>query len=337
MSQLRRQQGAVSLLTTIIIGILLTIITTGLITLMISELRQSNDAEQSIRAYYAAQSGVEQGIEKVIAALAGAKVDQLCGAAGSQNVNLDPGAPGAVGWTCQQITYSGSPTGSLPVPDKATQLDIGPKTSFNSMVLEWDLTPPPFVGGFFNAPLGNFPAAASGWSYAAPVELAIVDYPSGSFSASAAGAITLHNALVVPRTVGGGTISIPSLKGANPIAGTCNAGAGSYHCRAVFNGFLAGRSYLMRLRTRYVGTDYRLTFYAGGNGNGAVVPVPDGTATIDITAKAGDAFRRVIYKVPYQAGAATGLDYVIYSDSDICKNFGIINGNLNAATLGCPY
>jgi type II secretory pathway pseudopilin PulG len=337
------EQGAVSLLTTIIISILLAIITTGLISLMISELRQSNDSEQSMRAYYAAQSGVEAGIEKVLASLAaGVQTPQTCTGAPStyQRLDLDPVHPGAVGWTCQQISYSGSPSGSLPTPDKAVQVDLGTTANFRSMILEWDLTPRPsggFPANFFNA-TGSFPAGG-GWNHAAAMEMAIVDYQKGSFSASTAGAINVRNALVVPRTTGSGVFGdYTNLKGNNPVPGFCNPNAGSYHCRAVFNMNGSTRNFILRLRSRYAGTDYRLTFMSGVNGNGTVVNVPDGTATIDITAKAGDVYRRVVYKVPYEKGAASGLDYVIFSDQDVCKNFGVINGLIDTATtVGCPY
>jgi hypothetical protein len=342
------ERGAVSLLTAIIISILLAIITVGLITLMVSELRQSGDSEQSVRAYYAAQSGVEDGVRKVIQALGGPRVDQLCGGAGSQNLNLDPAAAGQVGWTCQEIRYSGSPSGNLPVPDQAVQIDVGPVSgpAFQSMRLEWDLTPNPLgnTASFYNAPNGNFPVAG-GWNYAAPVELAIVDYPAAPFSASAPGAISLRNLLAVPRVGAAASVSYAQLKtglgvvGVNSRSAACTLGATAYHCHIDITNMpsSSGRGYTFRLRSRYKGTDYRLTFYTNVVASGNPIPVPDGTATIDITAKAGPVFRRVIYKVPYRAGAAAGLDYVIYSDGDICKNFGIINGNVNPAVIGCPY
>jgi len=70
--------------------------------------------------------------------------------------------------------------------------------------------------------------------------------------------------------------------------------------------------------------------------NGAsVVTVPDGTATIDVTAKAGQTFRRVISKLPINGGAAGGLNYVMYSDTNICKAFDVMN-NL-PSTDGCNY
>src|SRR5437899_362038 len=53
------QRGAVALLTTIIIGILLIIIVTSMVYLMIGELRQATDTDQSARAYVLAQSRAE--------------------------------------------------------------------------------------------------------------------------------------------------------------------------------------------------------------------------------------------------------------------------------------
>jgi hypothetical protein len=331
---LKRQDGAVALLTTIIISILLTIITTGLLTLMVAELRQANDAEQSVRAYYAAQSGVEDAIAKVVTALGNPnKTDQTCATAGSQNLDLDNTGGTAVGWSCQQILYSGSPSGSLPVPDKAVQIDIG-NSNVGSVKVEWDLSKAP-PANFYNAP-ATFPASPS-WAYAAPLETTIVEYNKGAFSANTPGAITLRNAVFKPHI--GGTSSTPlaniGATAKNPINGVCVQSTTAYHCSAIIANLSAAKNYLFRLRSRYVGTDYKLTFYAGATGNGAVVNVPDGTATIDITAKAGDSFRRVIYKVPYSRGAAQGLDYVIYSEDDICKNFSQINGGV--LTAGCPY
>ena len=337
------ERGAVALLTTIIISILLTIITTGLITLMISEVRQANDAEQSVRAYYAAQSGVEDGIRKVINDLSsGSTAPRYCGSGSSQYTDLDPSNPGTVGWTCQQITYSGSPTGSLPVADKAAQIDIGTvPANANSMVISWDTTPTPGAN-FYNAPAGNFPAAG-GWSYAAVLEAAMIDYPAGSFSASTPGQILMRNALMVPHNPGGtftydySTIKAGAGGGINPMTGKCSV-ATAYRCQVVINNPPRGRDMILRLRSRYVGTDYRVEFRSLLGAGGVVVPVPDGEATIDITAKAGDAFRRVVYKVPYTNGAASGLDYVIYSDRDVCKDFATMNGLINPnQTIGCPY
>ena len=65
-----------------------------------------------------------------------------------------------------------------------------------------------------------------------------------------------------------------------------------------------------------------------------IVPVSDGTATIDVTAKTGQTYRRVVSKLPLSGVAAGELNYVMYSDTNICKDFDVIN---NVAQAGCPY
>jgi Tfp pilus assembly protein PilX len=134
MKQLRQQDGAVALITTIIISLLLAIITTALIATMSSELRQQDDNEQSTLAYYAAQSGVEDALSKIKAALPGAINQPNC----TSNVNLDPSSAGTVGWTCQIITTSGNPTGNIATPDQAVQIDPGASApNYESVVIEW--------------------------------------------------------------------------------------------------------------------------------------------------------------------------------------------------------
>jgi hypothetical protein len=327
------QRGVVALLTTIFVGILLSVITVGLMAQMVSELRQSGDYEQSQRAYYAARSGVEDAVSKVVSSLQNNQrpQPQIGCNSGNANLDLDPTSPGAVGWTCQQILFSGSPSGKLGVSDSSVQIDTSGGPAFASMKLEWDQSTGSLPPGFFNAP-ASFPAGGS-WTYAAALELTSIEYPQGSFNAANT-SIKLYNALIRPTT--GGVVN-PSFRtsGNNPISGTCNPAAGSYHCSVIFNGFDGSHNYIFRIRSRYVGTDYRFSFFDGSNASGSPVLVPDGDATIDVTARAGDAFRRVIYKVPYTDGVASGLNFVIYSDTDICKNMTVYN-SLGSVT-GCPY
>jgi hypothetical protein len=327
------QRGVVALLTTIFVGILLSVITVGLMAQMVGELRQSGDFEQSQRAYYAARSGVEDAVSKVVAALKNnlRPQPQIGCSSGNANLNLDPTTPGVLGWTCQQIIFSGSPSGKLGTSDQAVQIDTSGGPAYASMKLEWDQSSGTLPSGFFNAP-ASFPAGGS-WNYAAAIELTSVEYPQGSFNAANAN-IKLYNALIRPTT--GGVVN-PSFRtsGGNPVAGTCNPSAASYHCSVIFNGFDGAHSYIFRVRTRYVGTDYRFSFFSNANATGSPVLVPDGDATIDVTAKAGNAFRRVIYKVPYTDGAASGLNFVIYSDGNICKSMTVYN--TLGSVSGCPY
>ena len=321
------QRGAVALLTAIIISLLLSIIITGTVTVMISELRQSNDSEQSIRAYNAAEAGVEDAILKI---KNNPHVDQTCGPLnGSKNLSIDPSSPGVVGWSCQQISFSGQPSGTLADPDKSQQFDLAGAPGIQSATVEWDT-----AGGHdITAPPALLPDVAQWLSQNRPaaIELTLVSYPKGGGPISPA-QLDIKNYLILPSHTGSGRRSIAS-PFSNPFYAKCLP-SGTYRCKMTLQGFLTNRDYVVRIRTRYTGTDFLLSFYSSLMPNPpSLVTVPDGTATIDVTGKAGNVYRRVIYKVPFTKGVATGLDYVLYSDTDICKDLTLING---AATNNCP-
>ena len=315
---LKNDHGAVALITTIIISLLLGIIVTNLIGLMTTELQQQDDSEQATLAYFAAESGVEDAVGKILQ--------------GHLTTNQTTCNPVAVGTsttefiTCELITLSGNPTGTLSAPDQAVQIDTDGSKPFNKVVFEWDQAQTKFTCTTLT------PAASwiAGTPCAPPLEVATVQYPRGTFAANTTSAIT-KNALFMPGT-GSGQANYVNLSGHNPIQGHCTAGGPGYHCTATLIGLSVNSSYILRLRTRYLGTSYRVTAY---NGN-TPVDILDGSASIDVTARSGSAYRRVLYKVPYEKGVASGLDYVLYSDSQVCKNFYLLNGNVNPNPSACP-
>jgi Tfp pilus assembly protein PilX len=335
---MRREQGFVSLFTTIMVSLLLLIVTMSMITLETVQLRKSEDSEQSLRAYYAAEAGIEDGVNKVSHGL---RTDTPCTA----SVNYDN--PGAAGWTCQSITFTGQPVGRLSQADAAKTVDPGPTTpNYHSVIVEWnqstDTSAAAYQPGIY--PTGNFPQM-SNYTYAAPpIELAIAQYPNGGIAASDPN-VKLQNAVIVPDGPSGiGTVDYGSLQNHGPWSGKCQPSLvwtdavstrGGYNCYAVITNIgAANMNYLFRIRSRYMASAFRMTFMTGANGNGSVVPVPDGMATIDVTAQAGKSYRRVVSKLPLTDGAAMGLNYVMFSDTDICKNFTIVGG---LASAGCPY
>lgn len=332
----RGESGFVSLFTCIFISLLLLVLTVSLVTLQTLQLRKAEDGEQSLRAYYAAEAGVEDAVSKVLSRLVTS--DQACTA----NTGYD--IPGAAGWTCQQISFSGTPFGKLDAPDVTKTVD--PDTTspeYNSVIVEWNQSTNTSAS-FYNMDLtSGFPSQAVGATYAAPIELAIVEYPRGGFAASDPG-LKLQNAVIAPTgPVGqaGATVDYGTLKNHGPWKGDCRAlprtnpwGSTNYNCYAVINNLVTGKNYIFRIRSRYTASAFKMTFKTAANGGGSVVPVPDGTATIDVTAKAGQTYRRVITKLPLNTGASARLNYVMYSDRDICKNFEVLD---NVVQPGCPY
>jgi hypothetical protein len=331
----------VSLLTTILVGLLLTVIVVGMATLEVGQFRKAIDAEQSLRAYYTAEAGIEEAVRYILDGTYPEGVDRDC----TPSVGWDN--PGHAAWTCQQVTFSGQPSGQLEA-DKAKTIDPGPTASFASVQVEWDQAVAP--AGYFDAGISVVNPLPSqlgytGAPFAPPLELTVLRYPhalvstndvcTGAAATNPVGCkILLQNALFVPAGGGpSGTLAYT----ANGVTdgGTYDArcvasgGAPNYNCKMLITGFdTALWAFQFRVRTRYAGSVYKLSFF---DGSGALVPQLDGTATIDVTARAGSSNRRVITKLPLGKGGASDLNYVLFSDHDICKNFQVVNENYPAS------
>lgn len=356
--------GFVSLLTCVIISMLLLVITISLTTVENIQLSQAIDSEQSLRAYYTAEAGVEDAVSKILSGTIAPGVDDnVCNSDVTYSVPSPTDPRQDAGWTCQQVSFTGSPTGRLTQPDQAVTIAPGHTTpNYNSVLIEWDQSADT-AAGRYNVNLGAGLPGDAGYiaTYAAaPLELAIVQYPNGGFASnqvcngngygSPAGCtVSLENAVIVPGGGSSGQITYsrnaaftqngPFKANCAPRVATGAAGYNGmtgYNCYAILNNLNTGDDYLFRVRSLYLASSYRMTFYTGNNGAGQVVPVPTGQALIDVTAKSGVSYRRVIYNMPLFNGAASGLNYVMYSDNDVCKNFDVINNQAQAPYPNCP-
>lgn len=78
---------------------------------------------------------------------------------------------------------------------------------------------------------------------------------------------------------------------------------------------------MLRIRPRYNAASYRIKFFAA---DGREVYMPDGNATIDVTARSGNYFRRVLAKKQLTPTIYDGVfDNALFSGGDICKNMRI--------------
>lgn len=332
------QSGAVALLTAIIVSILLTIVVTSMVGLTVGEQRQSTDADQSIRAYYASEAGVEDGLKEVKAYLGGGPTPP----AGCVSASVGP----SVDYTCKQISLTTNHlTGSRNV-EESEQLEPGVSSNYNEMVIRWHQygTDPDVVPvGYSGPPSGNFTPRGS-WDFPAVIELTALRYDStGNINpadpTSGAG-ITVQTVAISPGSGPPASFNFnrnpPGPPFAKQVDGSCAADVTSnfgYNCQITFDIVAASASntYVFRIRPRYAGTHYQVEFH---NNGGPAVSVADQNATVDVTAHAGDVYRRIEAKVPIKAGVASGLDFVLFSDTDICKDFSVVNGN--AVPQTCP-
>lgn len=328
--QWENEFGIVSLLTTIVISILLTIIVTSAVGLSVGELHQAIDGDQSVKAYYAAEAGVEEALLSIANNPTSFATNNSC----SAPVILDFVNNPNVAYTCKTIqTTINKLAGQLEV-DQSGQ--IGPINGFDTLTLNWhQFGTDPDIGSPYVGPAG-FPARLS-WTYPAVMELTALGYNPASIKPSCsnksnppcAGGIAIESTIINPASGGGGgSIATKTLNGNCTTTNIITTGG--FDCTASISGFNAAQTYVLRLRPRYTGGHYAVQFLNGG----AAATIPAETAVIDVTARAGSVYRRVQAQVPIHSAAVSGLDYVLFSDGDICKDFQVKN---NAAINGgCP-
>ena len=323
-----------ALITAMIVSVLLMITTSGMVSLTIKSLKQSTDGAQSTKAYYAAEGGLEEALLKL---RRDPSYTGNCDGASAANSAKD----GLV--TCIKVgTQPNALVGELG-PNQTVQLDLSSVVGLQSIKVEWttdgfneDSIPKYLTGNGVN----QFPKQAD-WPSTAPavLEVGTVSYPAtAEFRIDQVG---YHQGTIAPRSTKAG--SAPATNALNsyvyndasslsrPFVVPCNT-SGSYPCVAGV-GLNQSLKYMLRLKARYNGAKYRITAQGANN---VALAIPGATYTVDVTARAGDTFRRIQTSFPTAGSVPTGLpglDYVLYSDTDICKSFEVVG---TAKDMACP-
>lgn len=336
------QRGAVALITAMIVSILLMITTAGMVSLTTKSLRQSTDGAQSTKAYYAAEGGLEKALLRI-------RSGDLSDDCNIGKTSAESAKDGAV--TCARISSNTNQLQGDLGADQTVQLDLSSVVGLKSINVQWSK----------NAALSSIPnyASAEGfrakndfvtpqpgdnirrWSATAPavLEVGLVEYPVSNFSIND---VKFYQSILAPKSTVQGHASFGITPDANvtyprdsePEKRAYSAACvptGEYQCAIKIlginsdSGIHANKKYVLRLKTRYNSTDYKITALGAG---GAVLNIPSAMYTIDVTARAGDTFRRIKTSFPVGENptALSGLDYVLYSDKDICKSFQVKNG-----------
>lgn len=307
------------------------ITTAGMVSLTTKSLRQSTDGAQSTKAYYAAEGGLEEALLRIRSGDASDKCDTGASAANSAK-------DGVV--TCTKIsTTSNQLQGSLGT-DEAVQLDVSSVVGLRSIKIEWSQAKslsaiPDYSSaeGFraksdFKDPNNEI---VSMWSANAPaiVEAGIVEYPGANeFNI---GDVGFYQNIFAPKSNNPvdksfGINSQPYIDNyatqKRAYSTQCVSTGSEYQCSMGIGGLKADKKYVLRLKTRYNPTDYRITAQGVNN---VQLSIPGAMYTVDVTARAGDVFRRIQTSFSTDASALppglSGLDYVLYSDTQICKSF----------------
>ncbi len=333
--KLSSQRGGASLLVTVVFAVLLLGIVGGLTSLSVRELRQASNTEQSNRALVAAESQVDVLANSVTAngVVPADNASSQCNAAQQKDVGdnlqitcatVEIGASEEIEGTLERDrsfridlskAYKKTDTNKQPVPIAFGSIEWGNSSYSN------ELLPTPTASSFDDYPPLKEPN--SNWKYQAAPELTYVWWnPAGVVPINAADGsfgLPIKKTMILPGINGTG----------EQIGSICSNAATEYTCKTTSSnsnpGYNIGattggaQGFVLKLTARYNGMNFRMKFYDAG-GNLLTVPLP--YATIDVTARANNLYRRVVaQKTLNPSSAFSFLDgNVLFTPMNICKD-----------------
>lgn len=337
------QSGAVSIITVVLFTVIITVIVTVYARTSFNQQRESAAYDFGTRAYYAAESGVQDAVRALNTdpALAAAGKDDcqpLLSEAGKHDGKLGEGR----GYSCQLIDVEPSEiTGSVSSTKNAfiavqPKLLTGLPNNFK-LIIDWSKNStdgPTFV----TRPNGSqqFPSLgswSSGTTTIIPVlRASVIDHPVSSITRDT---IRQHVYFLnpvsgsgTPRTVNAASPQPDDTITTNaacfsPASGNSHSG---YACRQEITlpGFdFANNKLYLRLSSLYGETKFRLQIQQ----NNQPTSLVGAQATIDVTGYVGGTYRRVKQAVPIGSGYREdiGLDAALVGGDGICKHFGVGN------------
>lgn len=307
MKQLKNQRGIVSILTVMFFGMLVMIVSLATMLAQTKELRQSTDADQSVRAYFAAEAGLEQ-------AMAWLKADPKgrqngCNEGKITKPEFSSGSELEV--TCVKVAASTINTDGFLKQEESHQVE---RTGLTGVTLHWS-------GGSLNdtrlyGASAELPPTGT-WSLPALMEVTVYSFPKENLAPNE---IIAHTIFLRPSSNGGATANLNTNNTVQLIKCTTEG------CSATISGFptqfIAGDPrplrHIVRFRPRYNSANYTISLSGGGGDS------TSGGVRIDVTARAGSIFRRLV--ATSEGGGlplGNGLDFVIFTQKDLCKDIHI--------------
>ncbi len=313
------QTGAASLLTVIFLSLLITVVALSFVRLTVVEQRQSSDDDLTKRAFYAAESGVEdakRAIAKYQAGTLASLNESVCDPAeGDGELINEPGLESR--YTCQLIDLTAPNFQALIPAWQSVQVPLKSSSGFTQVRISWH-TEEDGAYSVRSSTLGNW-EAVSGWNYPAMPRAFFFWHPNGVFN----GAGSLSQSVIFFNPDGGG-VSTHNLSDENATSDAqCQSSvpAGGYACSVTVTGFSSANSYFLRLSALYRSAHVQIELL---DASGTPVDMQGAQAVVDVTGKAGDAFRRVEARVALSSSDILP-DYALQSAENICKRFFIID------------
>ena len=344
------QSGAASMIIVVFMTIILTIITIGFLRLALNEQRVSTDDDLTSRAFYAAESGIEDARRAIRENLGGTLTDaelnaDTCDVPSPARYTdvLSSQAEFDIGYSCMLIDFTPESIRSdLSSANQTRQYEINPvnpsggTTNIGTIRLEWHMDAPApdgdgDVGAGVNLRGGqtNIPRFGN-WSFPAMMQVSFLNYPTGSFGRADIRDLSVW---LSPGNGGGTTGNV--MPGGNPnaaidgevLVASCANNNNDFACSMEFDmsGLPANRQLEMRLTNLYRPTSIEMTMETPG---GAPLLFDEAQAVVDVTGRAGAVFRRVEAILDLSSPDLLP-DFAIQAGSDICKDFAFTDDPLD--------
>lgn len=321
----RDQNGLVSMIAVIFISILLTIIVLSMVRLTNSENRLATDFLLSTKASYAAEAGIEDAIKKLKADPSFSQTSCV------DDIDVEAGV---AAYTCQLVETQSSEFLGKIRPSQVLQIDLSePSVNFSQLKLYWyQKTLDDGLPSFSPYPSDNRNPSNPLPTLLPLLRAELVEYPRGGpFNRTQ---IRQSVFFIRPKIGTGGSDGVrwgnySNGQTAIPTDGRCRLVTdvvdGDYACEFTMrNGSpghvidTANNNYVLRVSTYYerAAISFKLeTLDSGGN------PVLQNNlmASLDVTARANDVFRRLRYRMPLRPSASLP-PYALGASEDICKD-----------------
>lgn len=351
------QNGAVAIITVVIFATIISVLITAYLRSAVTSQKQSVDYDFSNRAFYAAESGVQDTIRLIRSDNAYLANKTDCDPVITSSTDFNAANFG-LSYNCQLVTVSPAVLSGRVEPNKqSAMIRLEPSTPLvgsQNLVLRWSSQVPPGSSETVMYPKegdSKLFKPISSWfldddgtqPIHPPLEISVFDHPSaGTFSRSQ---ISQRRAYLNPTDADNSDPSVNFTKASNSVPvqqeqlfsnAQCYisnvtppsaAGMNSYSCKKTVDitGYNFSTSAIyVRISSLYSATDFSLELLD----NSTPVQLKNSQALIDITGKAGsNTYRRVQQAVPLSNfQIQSGPNAALVAGQGICKQFQLGTG-----------
>ncbi len=341
------QAGFISFLVVAIIMIVLSLIVLAFARLVRREQRQTLDRQLNTQAFYAAESGINDAVNKLflnpgLANQDYTSCDDFINAVPALNSRLD-GPAGVVSYSC--LLVDPSPPfleyDSVPI-DQSVTLPLSPSNSspplnppITSLEISWEEAAPGPTTNLAGCPTGGADpndALPGDWVNCDIGMLRIEIIPFDGAKTRDALITERLIAYLQPRNTGGAAAinfgdAASHVAGGNAgqgetVGALCD-GSGPRRCTLRINNVPPMTNGFMRMRSIYAVNAVTITAFSGGG----PVGLAGVQAAIDSTGKANDVLKRIKVTVPLADGDEPFPEFALQSTGSLCKRITVSPGS----------